>query len=221
MRRVLIACLARLFVVQFLAWTGMFALWIYTTPVVIERLSPGVASDDPAYLAGLTWVGWCFAAYALLAAILNFAQPIVFAAVGRNRSYAASLSVGALGIALVPYGASPAALLGCFALIGIAWSAISTVPYAIVAEVAQEAELRRAMNILGFSVVLPQVVAVLLFGILTRTLFAGHVAMTMELGAGAMALAAFAVLLLGVGANAPDSRSAPGTRGVPLDNWDR
>ena len=199
MRRALVDCLIRLFVVQFFAWTGMFALWIYTTPVVIERLSPGVGSDDPRYLAGLTWVGFCFAGYALLSATLNFVQPTLFAAIGRRRAYAAALALGAGGIGCVPQGESPIALLGCFALIGVAWSAISTVPYALVAEVATVTELPRAMNILGFSVVLPQIVAVLLFGFVTRTLFGGHVAATMELGAGAMAIASLAVIALRVG----------------------
>ena len=46
MRRALVRGLIPVFIVQFFAWTGMFALWIYTTPVVVERLSPGADSDS-------------------------------------------------------------------------------------------------------------------------------------------------------------------------------
>jgi hypothetical protein len=177
----------------------MFALWIYTTPVVIERLSPGAASDSPEYLNGLTWVGVCFACYALLSAMLNFAQPWAFATFGRMQTYAGALILGAAGIGLVPFAAGPAALLGCFALIGIGWSLISNIPYAIGSELSREDEVTKVMNVIAFSVVIPQVVAVLLFGLVTRTLFSGHVAATMELGATSMAIAAVAVLVLRVG----------------------
>ncbi len=200
MSQYIVRALIPLFIVQFFAWMGMFALWIYTTPVVLERLSPGAASDSPAYLSGLTWVGICFASYATLAAVLNFAQPAVFAAVGRSRAYAGALVTGAGGMALIPAASGPLALIGCFALIGVAWSAISNIPYAIGGEIARDGEVTRVMNLLAFSVVIPQVVAVLLFGMVTRTLFAGHVAATLELGAASMLTAALAVVVLGVGA---------------------
>jgi maltose/moltooligosaccharide transporter len=199
MRRALIRGLIPVFIVQFFAWTGMFALWIYTTPVVIERLSPGAPSDSPQYLNGLTWVGVCFACYALLSAILNFAQPWAFATFGRMQAYAGALVLGAIGIGLVPFAQGPAALLGCFALIGVAWSLISNIPYAIGSELAREEEVTKVMNVIAFSVVIPQVVAVLLFGLVTRSLFSGHVAATMELGAASMALGAVTVLTLKVG----------------------
>jgi MFS family permease len=205
MRRALVRGLIPVFIVQFFAWTGMFALWIYTTPVVIERLSPGAASDSPEYLNGLTWVGICFACYALLSAVLNFAQPWVFAKIGRMQAYAAALLLGASGIALIPFAKGPSALLGCFALIGIAWSLISTIPYAVGSELAREDEIAKVMNVIAFSVVIPQVIAVLLFGLVTRSLFSGHVAATMELGAASMAVAAVAVLALRVGVKPPAS----------------
>jgi hypothetical protein len=205
MRRALVLGLIPVFIVQFFAWTGMFALWIYTTPVVIERLSPGAPSDSVEYLNGLTWVGVCFACYALLSAILNFAQPWAFAKFGRMQAYAGGLVLGALGIGLVPSAAAPPALLGCFALIGVAWSLISTIPYAVGSELSRDNEIGLVMNVIAFSVVIPQVIAVLLFGLVTRSLFSGHVAATMELGSASMAIGAVAVLVLRVGVKPPVS----------------
>ena len=199
MRRALVRGLVPVFIVQFFAWTGMFALWIYTTPVVLAWFAPGAASNSSVYLDGLTWVGVCFACYALLSAILNFAQPWLFAQVGRMPAYAGALALGAGGIALVPHAHAPSVLVFAFALIGVAWSLISTIPYAIGSELAREDEVPRVMNILAFSVVIPQVIAVLLFGVVTRTLFAGHVATTMELGAASMFVAAVLVVMMRVG----------------------
>ena len=199
MRRALFRGLIPVFIVQFFAWTGMFALWVYTTPGVLGWFAPGAAGDSPEYLNALTWVGVCFACYALLSACFNFAQSWVFARIGRMPAYAWALALGALGIALVPHAGTLLALLGCFALIGVAWSLISTVPYAVASELAEENEITNVMNILAFSVVIPQAVAVLLFGVVTRTLFAGHVAATMALGATSMLVAALAVLVLKVG----------------------
>lgn len=195
--------LAPLFVVQFFAWTGMFALWIYTTPVVAARLAPGAASDSEAYADALSWVGACYASYAFLAALINFAQPRLIAALGRTAVYAASLVLAAAGIALVGgtgggwAGGGPA-LLGAFALVGLGWSAISTLPYAIAAERAGEGREDHAMRVLAFSIVIPQAVAAFAFGLVVRRLMGGDIGAMLDVGALSMLLAAVAVVALRV-----------------------
>lgn len=199
MTRPTVRILAAIFVVQFFAWSGMFALWIYTTPVVLRWIAPGAAGDSPDYANALTTVGACFAVYATLAAILNFAHPWAFARFGRGRVYVAALMLASVGIALVPRVTNLAALIGAFALIGVGWSLIGTIPYAIAGEIAPRGQDRRMMNIIGFSIVIPQATSALLFGLVTHNLFAGHMTATMDLGAASMLAAAGLAALLRVG----------------------
>ena len=199
MPRSTLHALAAIFVVQFFAWTGMFALWIYTTPVVLRWVAPGAAGDSPDYANALTAVGACFACYATLAAVLNFAHPWAFVRFGRNRAYVAALVLASGGIALVPRVENMAGLLGAFALIGVGWSLIGAIPYAVAGEIAPPGRERTIMNIIGFSIVLPQATSALLFGLVTHNLFAGHMTATMDLGAESMLMAAGLAALLGVG----------------------
>lgn len=188
-----------LFAIQYFAWTGMFALWVYTTPVIIRRFAPGAAADSPDAISVVTKVGLCFALYALLAAILNFGHDAVYRRIGRHSAYWVALACGSVGLALVPHASGLTLLLLAFGLIGIAWSAIGTIPYAIVGELAPPGKERRLMNILGFSVVVPQAVGALLLGFATRTLFGGQPERTIELGAASMAIAALLALVTRTG----------------------
>ena len=191
--------LGPLFVVQFFAWTGMFALWIYTTPVVLERLAPGAAFDSDAGAMALTWVGACFATYATIAACLNFAQGRLAARFGRRWVYAASLLVAGAGITAVARASGPPMLIAAFALVGLGWSAISTIPYAIVGERAPPGGETRAFNVFAFSIVLPQGFAALVLPRLARLAFGGSVAPVLDLGAAAMVVAALAVIAFRIG----------------------
>ena len=59
----------QLAVVQFFSWFGLFAMWIYTTPVVAQY---AFGSSDPAsasYNEGGNWVGILFAVYNGVAAL--------------------------------------------------------------------------------------------------------------------------------------------------------
>lgn len=201
MTRSTLRALAAIFAVQFFAWSGMFALWIYTTPVVLRWIAPGAAGDSPDYANALTAVGACFAVYATLAAVLNFAHPWAFARLGRGRVYVAALVLASAGIALVPRVTNLPGLLGAFALIGVGWSLIGTIPYALAGEIAPPGQERRIMNILGFSIVLPQATSALLFGLVTHNLFAGHMTATMDLGAESMLAAAGLAAMFRVGQN--------------------
>ena len=107
--------------------------------------------------------------------------------------------LASIGIALVPRVDSLPALLGAFALIGIGWSLIGSIPYTLAGEIAPPGRERTIMNIVGFSIVLPQATSALLFGLVTHKLFAGHMTATMDLGAESMLLAAGLAAVFGVG----------------------
>ncbi|HEX4618908.1 MAG TPA: MFS transporter, partial [Steroidobacteraceae bacterium] len=123
----------QLAVVQFFTWLGLFTLWVYTVPAVAEHR---FGSHDPAsahYHDAADWAGLLFAMYNAFAVA---AAPLVARASarwGRNFTHGACLAIGAVGILGLVTG-NPHALPWLPSMaIGVAWSSILSLPYAIVA----------------------------------------------------------------------------------------
>ena len=96
-----------LFIVQFFTWIGLFALWIYTTPVVTQYVFKSLNEKNLDYGKGIAWVGYCFALYALFAGFLSFAVHKWSQKIGKYRYHGLSLLVGALGLVLMSFIQNP------------------------------------------------------------------------------------------------------------------
>lgn len=157
------ATITALFVIQFLSWSAMFCLRIGAVPLIaMGRLGGGAGA--------IAVVGACFAFYALLGAALAFAQPMLRARFGVRWVYGGSLLIGAGGIEALAAVANPIALLPAFAAIGIAWSVMATLPYAILAAAAPRGRGAHWLRIFGFSTVMPQIVITALLALLAQHL---------------------------------------------------
>ena len=188
--------LAALFVIQFLAWSAMFALWITAVPVVagqVLRLPPGGAEAlQPAIVA----IALGFAGYALVGAVGAFAVPPLVARFGHGAVLGAALLVGAAGLALFASAHSATGLVPAFAAIGVGWSAIGAVPYGIVGKMVPEGQGARTMRLFGLSTVFPQIVTTLGLALFLPRVFASGPAGAVMAGAAAMALAGVMALAL-------------------------
>lgn len=178
-----------LFVVQFFTWTGLFALWIYATPVITRYVFHTTNAEDGAFENGTTWVGICFAFYSLLAAVLTFYIPAIQKKVSRKTIHAAALLAGSIGLLLLYFITEKYMLFVSFAFIGIAWSSISSVPYSMVSAVAPAEKMARYFAVFNFSVVIPQVTAAFLLGYLNKHFFHGETNRIMLAGSISMAIA--------------------------------
>jgi maltose/moltooligosaccharide transporter len=145
-----------LYLVQFLSWSGIFCLWIYAVPVIAGEVLRG-GKGGP-YGSAMAVVGACFALYAILGASLAFVLPRVIARVGVRLTYGLSLLTGAAGIGALGVITQPIWLLPAFAALGVAWCAMSNIPYAVVSAVAPSGRGAHMMRLFAFSTVAPQVV---------------------------------------------------------------
>lgn len=146
--------LPRLFAIQFLSWSAMFCMWIHSLPVVAGMLGSSIDAAVPI-------VGLCFSGYALVAAMLGFAQPWLFARMPAGIIYGSALLIGAAGMAALGTAINPAWLLPAFAALAVCWSAMGTVPYAAAGAAAAPGRGAATLRLFGFSTVLPQVVTTL------------------------------------------------------------
>jgi maltose/moltooligosaccharide transporter len=186
--------MADLAVVQFFSWFALFAMWIYTTAAVT---SVHYGSSDPtsaAYNAGADWVGVLFGVYNGVAALAAFAIPVVARRTGRKGAHALNLLLGAAGFAGIFLIRDPQLLWLPMIGVGIAWASILSMPYAILSGALPARKMGVYMGVFNIFIVLPQLVAATLLGLVLKYLFDGQAIYALLIGAIAFVLAALAAL---------------------------
>jgi maltose/moltooligosaccharide transporter len=184
----------QLAVVQFLSWFGLFAMWIYTTSAVTSR---HYGSTDPASAAfneGANWVGVLFAAYNGFAALAAILIPLVARKIGRRRTHLLNLSLGGAGLIAFLVIDDPQWLLLAMVGVGIAWASILSLPYAMLSGAVPAAKMGIYMGIFNFFIVIPQILAASVLGVLVRVLFHGQSIYALATGGVLMVLAGLATL---------------------------
>ena len=177
---------ALLFVVQFFTWVGMFTLWVFSLPLITIALG----SDGA---VAIRWVGICFALYVTLAAVISLALPRAYEKLGKGRTHALALLVGAAGLIALGNASRPVHLLLGFTAVAVGWASISSTPYTLVTDTVSDGRYARAMAIFNFSTVIPQVAVALALGPLVEHVSAGT---AMIAGGASMAIAAALMLAL-------------------------
>ena len=80
--------------------------------------------------------------------------------------------------------------------VGIAWSSILSAPYSILSGALPAAKMGVYMGIFNFFIVIPQLLAATILGLLLKIFFGGEAIWALVLGAGAMLIAAACVFLV-------------------------
>ncbi|MBM7073618.1 MFS transporter [Shewanella sp. 202IG2-18] len=158
----------QLAVVQFFSWFALFAMWIYTTATVT---SVHFGSSDPssvAYNDGANWVGVLFAAYNGFAALAAILIPYMVKAIGLRKTHFINLLLGAIGLALFLVIKDPDYLIISMIGIGFAWASILSLPYAMLAGSLPANKMGTYMGIFNFFIVIPQLLAASVLGLLLR-----------------------------------------------------
>jgi maltose/moltooligosaccharide transporter len=184
----------QLAVVQFLSWFALFAMWIYTTSAVTARHFGTTDTASAAYNDGANWVGVLFAAYNGFAALAALAIPKLAGAVGRRRAHLLCLWCGGLGLVSILFIDNPKLLLLSMVGVGIAWASILSLPYAMLSQAVPVRKMGVYMGIFNFFIVIPQILAASVLGILVRVLFAGESIDALALGGVFLFLAGLATL---------------------------
>lgn len=185
----------RLALVQFFSWSALFIMWINTTPVVTRNFFGAPDPASPAYQEGANWVDVMFATYNGVAAVSALVLlPFLARRVGKVRTHVIGLTCGAIGYASFFVLRSPHALLASEVLIGIAWSTILAMPYAILASTLPPRKLGIYMGLFNVFVVVPQLLVATVMGSIMKRFFPTEPIWTMAFAAGVMLLAALAML---------------------------
>jgi len=184
----------RLAPVQFFSWLALFAMWIYTTAAV-ARLHFG--SSDPhseAFNRGANWVGVLFAAYSGFAAVAAMIIPLMVRRLGLRVTHLVNVWLGGAGLLSFLVISDPHWLLLSMVGVGFAWASIVSLPYALLSDSLPAQKMGLYMGVFNFFIVIPQLVAASVLGLLLRALFRGVPVYALALGGVALVVAGVLVL---------------------------
>ncbi|MEK6551946.1 MAG: MFS transporter, partial [Bacteroidota bacterium] len=147
----------QLALVQFFSWFALFAMWIYTTPAVTHHIYGATDTSSELFNEGANWVGVLFAIYNGFAALTAFLLPRIAKRSSRKTVHMISLICGGIGLASFYVIKDPNLLLISELGIGLAWSSILAMPYAILAGSIPSEKMGVYMGIFNFFIVIPQI----------------------------------------------------------------
>jgi maltose/moltooligosaccharide transporter len=185
----------QLALVQFFSWFGLFAMWIYGTAAVTSHHYGTLDVTSKLYNDGADWVGVLFAAYNAFAALAAVAIPFLAGWLGCRRCHVLNLSLGGIGLISFFFIRDPAMLLIAMVGVGIAWASILSLPYVLLSATLPARKMGVYMGIFNFFIVIPQLVAASVLGLLLREFFDGRSIYGLLIG-GVLMIAAGAATLL-------------------------
>ncbi len=186
----------QLAVVQFFTWFGLFAMWIYGTPAVAEHHYATTDAASAAYQEAGNWWGVLGSVRNGVAAIGALGIIWMAARLNPRVLHATCLALGAAGFAGMILLRDPSVLWAPMVGVGVAWAAIVSVPYAILAGSVPAQKMGVYMGIFNIFIVVPQLVAATLLGFLLRTFFHNEAIWAFAIASVSFTLAALAVLFL-------------------------
>jgi maltose/moltooligosaccharide transporter len=161
----------QLAVVQLLTWLGLFCMWLFFVPATARHVFGATDAQSPLYARGMEWGGFAFAFYSITCFLVALVLPRVADATSRKATHALALSCGGLGLLSMYLIHNQYLLLFSMVGVGIAWASILSMPYAILSTALPAARMGVYMGVFNFFIVIPEIVASLGFGALTRLLF--------------------------------------------------
>jgi len=183
------ATMKQLALVTILTWFALFAMFIYSTPAVTSFHFHSTDPTSAVYNEGANWVGVLMAAYNGVAALVAFLLPPLSRKIGRVTTHVICLLIGGAGLLSMYLFTDPRYLLISMTAIGIAWASLLTIPYAILSSAVSHRKMGVYMGMFNLFLVIPQILAAAILGLLVEKLFHGAAIYAIALGGGAMVLA--------------------------------
>ncbi|MFZ5972718.1 MAG: MFS transporter [Bacteroidota bacterium] len=175
--------------VQFFSWFALFAMWIYTTPAVTSYLYQTNDTTSAAYNEGANLVSNLFGVYNGIAAIAALFLPILARYTSRRITHLIALACGGVGLISFYFVSDPSYLWYSMIGVGIAWASILSIPYAMLSGSLPAEKMGYYMGVFNFFIVIPQIVAATVLGLLLRYVFDGESIYILVAGGVAMIVA--------------------------------
>lgn len=172
------------------SWIGVQTMFVFIFAFLQDKL-PAVSNDDLGKIIATSFLVLSAVSAILPALVL---EPLA-KKIGRVKTHTYCLFTMALGYALVVlFGANTQTLYFLMALLGIGWSAIISLPFAIMSEKVEQSRMGLYMGLFNLSVVLPQLLVSMGIGLFINK--AADKSLVFEVSTIALAISALAWLLV-------------------------
>ncbi len=179
----------QLALVQFFTWPGLFLMWFYYNAAVAHTVFHATGTIDPKYVEGTNFGGLTLSYYSIITFLFALVLPAIANKLGRKLTHTVCLFCGAIGLISVRFVTQKYELFFCMTGVGIAWSSILSMPYAMLAGVLPPNKVGIYMGIFNFFIVLPEIIASLFFGWVMEHWLNNDRMLAVELGGVMMILA--------------------------------
>ena len=201
----------KLGVIQFFSWFSFFTMWSMATPALTEHVfkatkpTKGTLSDsayaaaDLAYNNAADLVGSAMGTYGLSSMAFALILTFIASKISLNRKWThlISLIIGGIGFLLMLKCQSQSMLHLSFALIGISWASILSMPYAMLSSAIDANKMGMYMGLFNMFIVIPQIVAAVGgINFAYKTFFGDDIINTMVLAGVCLIIAGFCNLLI-------------------------
>jgi len=186
-------------VVQFFSWFAFFTMWSFATPAITEHIFKATDTTSQVYNDAADSVGNYLGTYGLVSMFFALILAFVTSKIKINRKllHMFSLIAGGFGFILIYYISEPWMLHICFALVGIAWASILSMPYAMLSSAVNPKQMGVYMGIFNMFIVIPQIVAALGgINFMYKLLFGEEVVYTMVLAGCSLIVAGLSNLFI-------------------------
>jgi len=196
----------QLSIVQLFSWFSLYLMWVYSTtaisqhffgvPVGFDAKTETDVAIRRAFDDAGNWVGMCFAAYSLVAALFSVVMPFLVKLTSRRVVYSMALVLGGLGYISTYFLHNHYMLLVSMIGVGVAWAAILAMPYAILSGSLPAKRMGIYMGLFNLTVVIPQILSGVFGGPILRSFFGGEAIYILLLAGVSMLLGSVAVFFV-------------------------
>jgi len=190
--------MCRLAVVQFFTWAAFMVMWVYFTVGIAHSVFNAVPGT-PQYELAANWGSSCFGIYNGVAFLFSFLLLWLTTKFSAKIIHIICLIIGGIGLGslgLTLFGVhfTKMGLILPMICVGIAWSSILSMPYALLSNALPAEKMGFYMGVFNFFIVIPQICVNLFFGPFMKHALGGSA--TAAVGVGGLSLLLAAVFML-------------------------
>lgn len=190
----------RLAVVQFFTWAALMIMWVYFTPGIAASVFHA-APGTPAFEEAANWGSSCFGIYNGVAFAFSFALLWLTTKFSAKYIHIVCLAIGAvglgsLGLTLFGLHFTKMGLIFPMVCVGIAWSSILSMPYALLSNSLPAEKMGFYMGVFNFFIVIPQICVNLFFGPFMKHLLGSSAIAAVGVGGLSLLIAAVCTLFV-------------------------
>jgi len=188
----------KLWWVKLATWYGMPLMWQYLGLSIARHCFNAPTPDSPGFEAASQWGGVALTVMNITTVVMSILIPMVVRKIGTKQTYAAFLTAGGVGFLAMLFTPNINLVLACMTLVGVAWSAIITMPFIIATAAVPAERIGVYMGLLNAFICIPQIINMITVGSFYDSLLGGDPRNALALLGVCLLIGAFACVFLKV-----------------------